>query len=62
MAVMRKLTYLEPPPEGDAVGVLTVGLANCGINRPLEMIRPALNFPGIARGWYDSGLSPIIPA
>ena len=30
MAVMRTLTYLEPPPEHDAVGVLTNGMADCG--------------------------------
>jgi Transglutaminase-like superfamily len=30
MAVMRSLTYLEPPPEHDAVGVLTNGMADCG--------------------------------
>jgi transglutaminase-like putative cysteine protease len=30
MAVMRTLTYLEPPPQHDAVGVLTNGMADCG--------------------------------
>ena len=30
MAVMRTLTYQEPPPKPDAVGSLTNGLADCG--------------------------------